>query len=1271
MPRDGSASRSTPRMPSPTYCVLIVEDDVGLALLYRDALQEAGYRCETVASSAACRTWLAGHTAELLLLDISLPDQDGTALIGELAAAKSLPPFIVVTGHGDERTAVNLMKLGARDYLVKDSGLLDRLRLVVARVFREIENERRFVASERRFQAIFEGSDDALMLLDESGFLDCNSRTLTLFGWAEKKEFLGLHPSDVSPPAQADGRDSPTAARELIAGALRGEARRFEWLHQRRDGSVFPAEVLLSPFELEGRMILQAAVRDITARKLSDAALRASETRYRHLLRSATDYIYTVEFENGQAKSTTHGPGCERVTGYLPEEYAARPLLWYEMIHPEDRAAVLQHTNQVHQGAIPKPLRHRLIHKDGSIRWVRNTLVPRRNPAGQLTAYDGLVSDITERKRAEEALRESEKRFRAIVSESAAGYFRIDREGRFEDVNPAWLRMHGFADSGEVVGRHFSLTQVEEDLPRARAMVERLLRGDSIHDGEFTRRRRDGSAGYHTFSMSPVRRGGEIVGFEGFLIDTTVLREVEAHHQMLFERMIDGFAVHEIICDLNGQPIDYRFLAVNPAFERLTGLRETEVVGRTFAELWPKPDPFWVETYGRVALTGESISFQHFSKELGRHFEVSAFRPAPRQFACVFVDVTERVRAEDKVRILSRAVEQSSISIVITNLKGEIEYVNPKFSSVTGYTAEEVLGKNPRILKSGHIPDAEYRHLWETISGGREWRGQFRNRKKNGELFWEEAAISPIRDGQGIMTHFLAVKEDITAEREAQGQIREQAVLLDQTQDAVLVVDLDRRLKYGNRRASQLYGGPADQLPGQLADALLFPDEPARCAEVCQMVLSQGGWSGEIRQTLGWAETRYVQSRWTLVHTAAGQPASFLVTSTDITETKRLEEQFLRSQRMESLGTLASGVAHDLNNILSPVLLVSDLFTPKNDHEKELLAVVRDSAQRGANIVKQLLLFGRGVEGQRGELRLRTMFKEQAKVMLETFPKSITVEALLPPEDWTIHADPTQIHQVLLNLCVNARDAMPRGGRLTLSVERLALDEREAALEPEAKPGVYLVMGVGDTGMGIPQEILDKVFDPFFTTKEEGKGTGLGLSTVLGIAKSHGGFVRVQSRVGQGSLFKVYLPAVGETATPQPTKSTKELPRGRGQLVLVVDDEDAIRGFVGRVLAGRGYRVFTAANGAEGIVRYMKQKEEIQAIVTDMVMPIMDGQAMVRAVRQLSPDIPIIAMSGLPEQLEQLSLSGLELNACLTKPFLPEQLILALDRIFRGDGKKG
>jgi PAS domain S-box-containing protein len=493
------------------------------------------------------------------------------------------------------------------------------------------------------------------------------------------------------------------------------------------------------------------------------------------------------------------------------------------------------------------------------------------------------------------------------------------------------------------------------------------------------------------------------------------------------------------------------------------------------------------------------------------------------------------------------ALDESAI-VAITDQTGKITYVNDKFCEISKYSREELLGQDHRIVNSAYHPKEFIRNIWTTIAGGKVWRGEIRNRAKDGTIYWVDTTIVPFLDERGKPYQYAAIRYDIT-------------------------------------------------------------------------------------------------------------------------EQKRIENQLLRAQRMESIGTLAGGIAHDFNNILSPILMATEMLQ-LNDTDRETtrwLSIIRENAERGADLVKQVLTFARGMEGERIIVQVKHIIKDLVKVLKQTLPKSITVKDQLEPDLWIIQADPTQIHQVLMNLSINARDAMPLGGTLTIGAENVVLDENYARVHLDAQPGEYLMISVSDTGFGIPLEIQDRIFDPFFTTKEIGKGTGLGLATAITIVRSHGGFINVYSDPGRGTKFSVYIPTAKLEENTRKTSELSLFPRGAGELVLVVDDEENIREIARATLEKFGYRVITANDGTDAMAAFVQQSSEISVILTDIAMPYMDGTALIRAVRKIAPNSKIIAMSGLMNSEQTAELQHLNVNAFLSKPYTGETLLKILADILKNN----
>ncbi|MGQ4649451.1 response regulator [Lyngbya aestuarii] len=503
--------------------------------------------------------------------------------------------------------------------------------------------------------------------------------------------------------------------------------------------------------------------------------------------------------------------------------------------------------------------------------------------------------------------------------------------------------------------------------------------------------------------------------------------------------------------------------------------------------------------------------------------------------------------------------------------------------------------------------------------------------------------------------------------KRAEQKIREQAALLDVATDAILVRSLDNQILLWNKGAERLYGWKADEAFSQNADELLYNQTSPQLKEAQNLVALEGNWYGELHQITKNGREVIVESRWTLVPNAQDQPTSILVVNTDITEKKQLEAQFLRAQRLESIGTLAGGIAHDLNNVLAPILMAIQLLTLQHPDKKtqKWLKILETNAKRGADLVKQVVSFARGLEGERTIVQIRHIISEIKQIARETFPKSIIVSVDVPQDLGNVRGDATQLHQVLMNLCVNARDALPEGGTISISGENIYIDESYVRSNIDARIGPYVVITVSDTGMGIPPEVLERIFEPFFTTKELGKGTGLGLSTVMGIIQSHGGFVKVSSEIGQGTEFKVYLPVVAETKAQH--LLDLDLPWGNGELVLVVDDEEAIRQITKTSLEAYKYKVLIASDGTEALALYAQNKKEISVVLMDMIMPKMSGSTAIWTLREIEPQVKIIAVSGLAPDEKLAEIAGLGVKQFLYKPYTVRELLKTLREVLNSD----
>jgi PAS domain S-box-containing protein len=894
-------------------------------------------------------------------------------------------------------------------------------------------------------------------------------------------------------------------------------------------------------------------------------------------------------------------------------------------------------------------------------------------------AVDRALEDVRlreERRRMEESLRNAETRLRLATEASNIGTWDWNLITDEVYFSPEWKRQLGYGD--DELPNHFSEWESRlhpEDHDRILQRVA-AFRADSTigYEIEFRLRHRDGSYRWiQSQAMLVQDTEGRAIRMVGCHVDITetlrarrALQETEERYRALFDRSRDAVFVHDL---------DGRFVDANPAALKLLGYEREEIGAQDFATLLSnEKDQSRARCALRKLLTSDvsegPLQFQLKRKdgaliwvELVSSLVFAEGRPVAVQG--IARDITERKRTEEQLRKLSQAVEQSPASTIITDKAGRIEYVNPRFTKLTGYSLKEVEGLNPRFLKGDATSTGTYRELWRTITAGGEWRGEFHNRKKNGELFWEWASISPVHDADGAITHFLAVKEDITERRNAEQKLREQAALLDKAQDAIIVRDLAHRITYWNRSAERLYGWTAEEAVGRSIKELLYRD-PTTFMAATAAALTKGEWVGELEQVDRHGRAMTVEGRWTRVTDERGEPASILAINTDITEKKKVEAQFLRAQRMESIGTLAGGIAHDLNNVLAPILVSIELIRDevKSEDGHAMLKTLESCAQRGADLVRQVLGFARGVEGERMEVNVGHLLRDIRQIIRETFPRNIEISTQSPRDLWPVLGDPTQLHQVFMNLCVNARDAMPQGGHLQVAADNVELDEMYAGMHPDARPGSYLVVTVKDSGTGIPATVRDRMFEPFFTTKEIGKGTGLGLSTTLAIVRSHGGWINVCSEPGQGSSFKVYLPGKpAAPATEQGTGPAPALPRGRGETILLVDDEASIREVTRKILERFGYQVLVAIHGAEAVAMYAQHRDRIAVVITDMAMPVMDGRSTIAALHAMNPRLRIIASSGQENAGAASQAADAGVRHFLLKPYTAEAVLMTLAEV--------
>lgn len=999
--------------------------------------------------------------------------------------------------------------------------------------------------SEELFRCVFRNSAAGMVLVSpESRFLQVNESFCRMLGYGES-ELVGQSFQTITHP------DDQGLGAHLLGQALSGETDTFhlEKRYLRKDGSVawgLAVSTLIRDAQ-QRPLYFVTQVQDITDRKRAEAALRES----RELLEAVLNSIPTRVFwkDRNSVYLGCNAPFARDAGFESPEDLVGKDdyvTSWRaqaELYRNDDRAVI-------EQGLVKSLYEEPQTTASGKQVFLLTSKLPLRDSYGAIVGVLGTYHDITDRRRAQEALRQSEETHRALVAGLPDIILRFDRDGRHLFVSDNAHEAFGLS-SGQMIGK----TGCELGLPEAHcrlweAAIGTVFESRTQFETEFTIDRHQGPGIYNLRIVPEFDPAGSVRSVLAISRDITAHRRAEENYKNLFREMLDGFALHEIICDEAGRPVDYRFLAVNPSFENLTGLRATDIVGRTVREVLPGIEPKWIETYGDVALNGKSARFEDSAQSLGKHFEVRAFQPAAGQFACIFADVTEQRRAEQELRaserhsrMLARALQSANECVSITDLEDRILYVNAAFRQTYGYREDELIGQHITMVRSDRTPREIQDEIPLATRSG-QWTGELWNRAKDGREFPIMLTTSVICDESGEAIGYVGIARDIT----------------------------------GNRRSEE--------------------------------------------------------------------------------ERARLQAQLHQVQKTESIGRLAGGIAHDFNNLLTVINGYSQLLLSRltdRDPMRDTISAILGAGQRAAALTGQLLAFSRKQVLEPRRLDINRVVEGMRPMLERLVGEDIEVVVAATDESAIVSADPHQLEQVIMNLVVNARDAMPRGGKLVLETATVEWDHHYQRSHPEARVGRYARLAVSDTGMGLDPEVKSRIFEPFFTTKALGAGTGLGLSMVQGIVAQSGGYIEVYSELGRGSTFKIYLPAVHHAAADAsvPPKGEALEVRGR-ETVLVVEDQADVRNYAASALKAYGYRVFAASNAREAVI--VAEKEAIDLLLTDVVMPHVSGRALEQMLARIQPGINVLFMSGYTDNV--IAHHGvLEEGAnFIQKPFSPEEL---------------
>ncbi len=872
-----------------------------------------------------------------------------------------------------------------------------------------------------------------------------------------------------------------------------------------------------------------------------------------------------------------------------------------------------------------------------------------------------------------------------LYEQAPCGYHSLDENGLFIRINQTELTMLGY-DRSEILGKKRFADLLTPDSTQIFAANFPIFKQQGyVQDLEFHLIRKNGDLLPVSLSATAIKDAdGNFVMTRSVVIDISERQRLEAdRHRLEADQLEAELALrdaHQRIVGIWESMTDayvtldaeWRFIYVNHAaaqvITHLTGIAPGDILGKTHGEVFPALVGKEIEQRYRQATAEQApVHFDNFYAPTGDWFEIHIY-PSAIELGVYFRDISDRktseselLRTEERLRYL---LASNPAVLYACQASGDFAatFISENITVMLGYEEADFLADGQFWANHIHPDDAPQvfaglTHLFEQGTHTHEYRFQH----QDGSYRWVLDQLKLVADAAGNPLEIVGYWIDITDRKESEQKIREQANLLAIATDAIFVHNLDNQVLFWNQGAERLYGWSEAAILGQDWRNLLSPDTRSELATV----IEQGHWQGEVTKVTQTGQSVVVMSRRSVMLDGLGQPKSILTVDTDITEKKQLETQFLRAQRLESLGTLSSGIAHDLNNVLTPIIGIVQLLPHKipnlDPQTQRLLQILNDSARRGADLVKQILSFTRGLEGKPTSTEVTHLLAEIQRIIRQAFPKNIELSLDLCRDLWLIAADATMLHQVFMNLCVNARDAMPNGGQLSIKTENLTIDKNYARMNLDAHVGPYVVVTIADTGMGIPPDIIERIFDPFFTTKDIGKGTGLGLSTVIGIVKSHQGFINVYSEVGKGTRFTVYLPATEIDETK--TIVEADPPYGQGELILVVDDETAIQEITQVTLESHGYTVMTANDGIEAIALYAEHKQNISAVLLDLMMPSLDSATTMRTLHKLDPQVRIIAMSGLAtnESVTKTMKEGVQ--AFLAKPFTAPELLNLLARI--------
>jgi PAS domain S-box-containing protein len=1300
---------------------------------------------------------------------------------------------------------INIATKRAHPFTGDDKRILSSIAEEVGKAIYAQKIEESLRQNQKNVDALFNTINDFLFVLDEKGYiLEVNNVVLRRLGYT-LDELREMNVISLHVPERRD------EAQRIVGEMLAGTTEYCPVPLIAKDGTRIDVETNIVLGKWNNHNVIFGVTRDISERKRTEKRLYQTEERNRALIESSPDAI--AFFDKTEILAFAN-PECVQLFGYASGDEMLR-MHAADLFSAKDIEVCRSVFSEIFEKRNVKNIRTDLVKKNGraftSEICCSAIYDVNSKPEGVIVT----VRDITDRLAAEEHLRKSEEENKAIVDAVPDLMFRISRSGLFLDckvpnIKELYLPPEMFL--GKTLGEVLPSAVAEQ----AFQTMEKSFQSKVMQQFEYSLPI-DGEIRYYEDRIVALSNDEAL----SIVRDITHRKRTETSLHHSEQRLHHAFEVSNDGMwdwDLKENTVFY-----SPRWKQMLGFEGDEISNSL--DEWKKRIHL-SEIDGTVDcvqkhLRGETeiYSSEHrvlckdgkYKWILDRGKIVERDRDGkPARMIGTHTDITRRVESDIQIKRMSIAIEQSSASIVITDLKATIQYANPHFCLMSGYGVDELIGKKMSMVKSGLTPPATIQSLWSTILEGKVWQGEIINKKKNGELYNEHVIISPIKNTSGTIENFIAIQQDITerkrneAELEwnisllqmmanssplgflvvdnrddsilyfnhrfceiwgitdleermknesmknndiipycipiltdpvafgesckplqdpdnsavvedeiqfndnvtirrystqirgkqgqyfgrfyifeditiqkkaeqflkekeqqtteklnvAEGRIKDMSFFLDQASDAIIVTDMDDVIVYSNNSVEHMYGWNKEELVNNKFAEYFYNSELNVKTDIGRSA-DEEQWEADHKHQTKTKVNIWIHLRATIITDSSTGIRSILYVITDVTKSRMLQEQASHSQRLESIGTLASGIAHDMNNILGPILIALSHFDRLLPDEKsrDMNNMLKSNILRGSGLIKQILGFSRMSHHDVMVVQIKHIIRELERLIKETFPKSILFDLSMSKELFPVMANPTQMHQVLLNLCVNARDAMPEGGELKIRAENVMIDAMTAKMNIDAKVGPYCRVTVSDNGVGISQSIVNKIYDPFFTTKEVGKGTGLGLFNVASIIKSHKGFIQLETEVGKGTSFQLYIPASTSESINNVMQNSGDFPSGNGETILLVDDEEVIRNITKATLEDYHYEVLTASNGAEALGIFSMNKERIKIVILDVMMPHLDGPSTVRAIRSMNANPQIIMMSGIHTNVKLMKELAIPEENFVTKPFTIDMLL--------------